>query len=157
MRLPSAIFLFALFLFVNVGSASAQIVEFRGTFIITKLNNTCSNEGWILGEISTTGFRPGGVGSNGSTGLSIFYPFFSEGYRYSGPVEDLTQGDFLNVAGAGVWGNGPFNISAKLKLTSVKPLPILPTTNFVTLVGQFKDFDVPGCNISFRMTANRSF
>ena len=155
MRSLTAILLFSLFVTTNVDSASAQRVEYRGTFVLTKVNQTCIDNGWFVGTTATVRFRPGGVSTNGSTGLSIFFPFFAEGYNYGGPVTDLTQGDFLDVSGAGLGSGGPYDIFAKLRLTNLKPKTIQATTNFVTAVGQFRGFDVQGCNVTFRMAANR--
>ena len=156
MRKIVLIAFFSVLATMQIGQASAQNVEFRGTFVITKLNQPCSDVGWFLGDLATLRFRPGGVGSNTVTGFSYFFPFFAEGYRYGGPYTDLTQGDFVNVSGAGVGSTGNFTFASSLRFTSLKPGNLTANTNFVRIAGQFRDFDgTPGCNISFRGSLNR--
>jgi len=155
MKKLASIFLFSIFLIANASVASAQDVRFRGTFVIAKLNQACKDVGWILGDLAPSQFVPGEVGDNTFTGLSYFFTFFAEGYRHVGPYTDLTEGDFVDVFGAGA-GRSGFTFNATLKLNSVKPGNITPNTNFVRMVGQIENFDgVSGCNITFRGSYNR--
>jgi hypothetical protein len=155
MKKLASVFLFSIFLMANASVASAQDVNFRGTFVITKLNQACKDVGWVRGDLAPSQFVPGGVGDNAFTGLSYFFTFFAEGYHYSGPYIDLTQGDSVVVFGAGV-GPSAFSFNAGLKLNSVKPGNITPNTSFLRIVGQIENFNgTSGCNITFRGSYNR--
>ena len=153
MKNLAIVLLSCLFTIVGVSTASAQTVEFRGTVIITSLNQACIDEGWVLGDIATSRFRPGGVGGNSDTRLSYFFTYFAENYFYDGAYQDLI-GVFTDVSGTGVDSRG-FHFDAQLRITTVQPGTINADTKYVRMFGRIKDFDGwPGCNINFRGAFN---
>lgn len=152
MRIFAIILMFSLFTLANVSTASAQDVEYRGTFVITKLNDPCLDD-WASGDLAPSRFVPEGVGDNTFTGLSYFFTFFAENYSYFGPFKDLKKWAVVNGTFVGRSGG---DFPASLKFDTVSPYRITEKTNFVTLSGRIKDFDgITGCDISFRAAYNR--
>lgn len=133
-------------------SASAQLFEFRGVFVVTALNQACE-EFWDVGDTATARFFPPRMGDNGPyTILSYFFRFFAE--KYTLPKGNLTN-KFKKVSGAAIgWGLGTFE--AKMRLTKLSPKNIKKSTTFIDMQGQIQDFDgLAGCNITFRGTFTR--
>lgn len=147
--------LFAAAVVAQAPSAKAQIIEFAGSFVLAKLNQTCIDAGWTLGDRAMARFTPPKIGDNGSsTRLSYFFTNFAENYTL--PKGSLSS-KFKKVNGVGI-GRGPFSFNSKMRVTRLSPKNIKASTTFIEMAGNIQDFDgIAGCNISFRGGFARRF
>lgn len=143
---------------VAANAVAATPVEFRGEFVITAQNQTCTDlEGDIVGLTLKMRFSPPKLGANDvTTSLSVFYDFGgAENYRLpSGNIvgttfKPVTYSNIFRYANSNPAGSPD---AAKMRFTSQKPAVLTTETTDVRIKGDIKSFSDVGCDISFSAT-----
>lgn len=135
-----------------VGSASATTVRFNGAACLTAANATCNAEGWAVPQCFPMSYRPPNILDNGARSSLTF------GFTFGASNHTLASGSLIGTTYQPVAATYVFTIvrqqSAQMRFTRQTPAD-LTTSQSVAIVGDIKDFDVPGCNIQFKAAGQR--
>lgn len=134
----------------SIAGAEAAKVEFRGAFLVVTATAQC-----LIGAntIHWLRYNPPNLGDNGSpTRLTILIEEQgAENYTLS---SGTLVGMIFRPVTMTVIIRGGFQAPAQMRITTQSPAN-LATANFVNFAGNIKDFDTPGCNISFKASGVR--
>jgi len=132
----------------------AQSVEFRGTATVTAKSKACSQNGWVVGEKTKANmrYRPPRLGSNGkTTKIALFYPYWATSYVLETGVLGKS---FKPVHAYGMSAAPyPYANGAEVRVTSLTPSVVTPSTKTVKIKGEVRGFDeMADCVVTFAAT-----
>ena len=135
---------------LSAADALSATRKFIGGGVITAVTTAttaCSDQGWAVGNVFSASYAPQNLGGNPATNLSLFFEYGAMNFS-------LATGSAVGTTYQPVTGTGLFRLvytmpTATMRFTTQTPLSPLTAKN-VSLVGDIQNFDVAGCNVSFK-------
>lgn len=132
--------------------ASAAQVEFVGGVCIASITPICQSDGYSVGSCSWSRYNPPNIGDNPpSTGFTFLD--FRGAQNYTLPSGSLIGTTYQPVTSTFVYRVGAGS-AAQMRITKQSPSD-LTGSDFVSLTGNIRDFDIGGCNIQLKFSGVR--